>query len=147
MPAALIAALLALVLAAAFVGAAVFVNIAEQPARLALDDKSALIEWQRSYNRAAPMQAGLAMVVSLLGFWVAWQTRDWRWIAGALLILANWPYTLLIIKPTNDALHAIKPEAADARTRQMIVSWGYLHAGRSAFGVAATLIFLWAIAA
>ena len=93
------------------------------------------------------MQAGLALISALLGFWVAWQTRDWRWLAGALLILANWPYTLLVIKPTNDSLHAIKPEQADAEARRKIVSWGYLHGGRSALGVAATLIFLWALAA
>ena len=90
------------------------------------------------------MQAGLALVTALLGFWAAWQTRDWRWLAGALLILANWPYTLLVIKPTNDRLHAIAPDRADAQTRQMIVSWGYLHGGRSALGLAATLLFLWA---
>ena len=137
----------ALIFAAAFAGAAIFVNVAEQPARLALDDRAALIEWQLSYNRAAPMQAGLALVTSLLGFWAAWQTRDWRWLIGALLILANWPYTLLAIKPTNDRLHATAPEQANAQTREMIVSWGHLHAGRSALGVAATLMFLWAVAA
>jgi hypothetical protein len=27
------------------------------------------------------------------------------------------------------------------------VSWGHLHGGRSALGVAATLMFLWALAA
>ena len=143
----MIAGLCALALAAAFAGAAIFVNVAEQPARLALDDKAALIEWQRSYNRAAPMQAGLALIAALLGFWVAWQTRDWRWLLGALLILANWPYTLLVIKPTNDSLHALQPVQADADARRMIVSWGHLHGGRSALGVAATLMFLWALAA
>ncbi len=143
----MLAALLALVFAAAFAGAAVFVNVAEQPARLALDGKAALIEWQRSYNRAAPMQGGLAMIAALFGFWVAWQTRDWRWLVGALLILANWPYTLAMIKPTNDRLHATAPEQADAGTRQLIVSWGGLHAGRSALGIAATLMFLWALTA
>ena len=143
----MIAGLLALILAAAFAGAAIFVNVAEQPARLALDDAGALLEWQRSYNRAAPMQAGLAALAALLGFLDAWQAGDWRWLAGGLLILANWPYTLLIIRPTNDRLHAIVPAAADAQARAMIVSWGYLHGGRSALGVAATLMFLWALAA
>jgi hypothetical protein len=143
----MVAGLAALTLAAAFAGAAIFVNIAEQPARLGLDDRAALIEWQLSYNRAAPMQAGLALVAALLGLWVAWQTHDWRWLVGSLLILANWPYTLLVIKPTNDRLHATKPEQADAKVRQRIVSWGHLHGGRSALGVAATLMFLWAFAA
>jgi hypothetical protein len=143
----MIAGLLALTFAAAFAGAAIFVNVAEQPARLSLDDGAALAEWQRSYNHAAPMQAGLALVSALLGFVVAWQTRDWRWLAGAILILANWPYTLLVIKPINNRLHAIAPADADAQTRAMIVSWGRLHGGRSALGTAATLLFLWALAA
>src|SRR5438045_4240319 len=68
-----------------FFGAAVFVNVAEQPARLALDDRAMLLEWQRSYNRAAPMQAGLAAVSALLGFIAAWQMRDWRWAVGAIM--------------------------------------------------------------
>jgi hypothetical protein len=136
---------LALICAAAFVGAAVFVNVAEQPARLALDDRAMLLEWQRSYNRAAPMQGGLAMVSALLGFIAAWETRDWRWAAGAIVILANWPYTLAVIKPTNDRLHAVPAEQANADARRMVVSWGHLHGGRSALGLVATLIFLWAV--
>jgi hypothetical protein len=123
---------LALIFAAVFVGAAVFVNVAEQPARLALDDRAMLLEWQRSYNRAAPMQGGLAMLSALLGFVAAWQMRDWRWAAGAVAIMANWPYTLLVIKPTNEA-------------RRMVVSWGTLHAGRSALGIVAVLFYVWAI--
>jgi hypothetical protein len=143
----MLAAYLALVFAAVFAGAAIFVNVAEQPARLALDDPALLLEWQKSHDRAAPMQGGLALLGALLGFLAAWQLHDWRFAVGALLILANWPYTLLIIKPTNDRLHAIKPEQASAETRQAIIAWGHLHGGRGAFGVAATLMFLWAITA
>jgi len=143
----MLAAHLALVFAAAFAGAALFVNVAEQPARLALDDPALLREWQRSYDRAAPMQGGLALMAALVGFVAAWQLHDWRLAVGALLIIANWPYTLLVIKPTNDRLHAIKPEQANAETRQAIISWGHLHGGRSALGVAATLVFLWTLIA
>jgi hypothetical protein len=36
------------------------------------------------------------------------------------------------------------PEGATAETRRVLVRWGTLHAGRSAPGLVATLIFLWA---
>jgi hypothetical protein len=36
------------------------------------------------------------------------------------------------------------PEAASGETRRLIEQWGILHAGRSALGLIATLIFLWA---
>ena len=65
-------------------------------------------------------------------------------LLGAIVLLANWPYTIFVITPTNRRLMDTPPEAATAETRQMIERWGALHAGRSALGVAAALIFLWA---
>jgi len=74
-----------------------------------------------------------------------WQSGDGLWLVGALLLLANWPFTLIVIMPTNNALLATPSEAASAGSRELVVKWGRLHAVRTALGAAATLVFLWAV--
>ena len=135
---------LALTMAAVFTGAAIYINVAEQPARLQLDNRSLLAEWKLAYKRGYIMQASLAVVGGLLGLGAFLSTLDWRWLLGAVVLLANWPYTIFVIMPINRRLMDTPLEAAAAETRRMLKRWGALHAGRSALGLVATLIFLWA---
>lgn len=134
---------LALIVAAIFVGAALYINVAEQPARLMLDDRALLTQWKPSYKRGFAMQAPLALVGCGLGLVAWWQTGAVGFLAGAVLMVANWPWTLIGIMPTNNALMAIDPAQANAGTRTLIVKWGGLHAVRTALGFAATAAFLW----
>ena len=98
-----------------------YINVAEQPARLRLDDKTLLAQWKPSYERGFAMQASIAVVSGVLGLIAAWFMWGWRWIIG------------------------ISNENANSTSRTMIESWGRLHAVRTGLGMAATLGYLWAL--
>jgi Domain of unknown function (DUF1772) len=134
----------ATVVAAAFAGAAFYINFSEQPARLGLDDRGLLKQWKPSYARGFAMQASCAVASGILGLIAAWQFGDWRWCVGAILMLANWPYTIFGIMPTNSKLNAIAEADAGLESRRLIVRWGGLHAVRTTLGITATAAYLWA---
>jgi hypothetical protein len=137
---------LALSVAAVFTGAAFYINFAEQSARLGLDDRALLQEWKPSYKAGFAMQASLAVVGFVLGFLEWLVSGELAWLFGALVLLANWPYTLIVIMPTNNILMATPLDEAGAQSRALIERWGRLHAVRTALGVAATALFIWAAA-
>jgi hypothetical protein len=139
-----VAGQLALVTASLFTGAAIYINVAEQPARLKLDDRALLAEWKPSYKRGFAMQASLAIIGFLFGLIAARAEMDWRWLAGAFVMIANWPFTLIAIMPANKLLMEIEPENAGPQSRELMEKWGRLHAVRSMLGAAATVLFLWA---
>ena len=137
----MIQTVLALVAASLFTGAALYISWAEHPARLLLDDQAALAQWQPSYRRAVPMQAGLALVGAALGLWGWFETGDALTALGAVLILLVVPFTLVVIMPVNKRMQAISPADAGPDTRAMLIKWGGLHWVRNILGLAAVAFF------
>jgi hypothetical protein len=135
---------LALLVAAVFTGAALYINVVEQPARLRLGHNALLTEWKPSYKRGFTMQAPLAIIGFLLGMLAWWQTGRWPWVVGGLLLVVNWPYTLLVIMPVNRKLMGTELSSASLETRNLIRYWARLHAGRTGLGTTAMVVFLWA---
>lgn len=131
---------LALVAAALFSGAALYINVAEQPARLGLGDQALLDEWKPAYKRGTMMQAPLAILGFLLGASAWWESGFALFAGGAILMLANLPVTFFAIMPTNKRLTAMVTAAPE--TRALVVRWGALHAIRTALGFGGVIAFL-----
>jgi hypothetical protein len=132
----------ALIVAALFAGAAFYINVVEQPARLLLDDGALLTQWKTAYKRGFALQAPLAVIGSVAAVFAWRETREWFWILGAVVLIANWPYTLLGIMPTNRRLTATDSANAGPATRALIEHWARLHAVRTGLGLVAAMIFL-----
>lgn len=136
---------LALTVASLFTGAAFYVNFAEQPARLGLDDRALLAEWKPAYKRGFGMQAPLAIVGFALGGLAWWITGHRALLVGAILMIANWPWTIFGVMPTNQVLYETRLEDAGPQSRSLIVKWNKLHAVRTALGALAVAAFLIAL--
>jgi hypothetical protein len=134
----------ALTVAALFTGAAIYINWAEQPARLSLDDAAMLAEWKPSYARGFLMQASLAVIGFILGTLEWLMTGKVIWLAGGAALLANWPFTIFAILPVNRLLEETPLDRANDETRALIERWGMLHGVRSVLGLFSLGLFLWA---
>ena len=96
--------LMAILGAALFSGPAIYLNLVEHPARMECGTRLASTVFGPSYRRATVMQVILALMASVGGAG-AWLTgAPWKWLLGALFILAVIPYTLLVIRPTRSVL-------------------------------------------
>jgi len=135
--------LIAVLAATLFAGAAIYINIAEHPARLSCGTEIAATQWAPSYRRATMMQAPLAIAATAAGAARGLYGGE-IWFAGAVLIGAVVPFTLLVIAPTNRHLLDPRRDRRSAETRALLDKWGRLHAVRSALSIVASVLFVWA---
>lgn len=128
-----------------FAGAALYINVAEHPARMGLETRIAVLQWAPSYKRATWLQAPLALA-SFLGGIVAWLFgAGGGWLVAAVLIGAVVPFTLIGIMPTNHKLLQPGRDLDSAETRMLLGRWGNLHAIRTTLSMAATVLYIWLI--
>lgn len=125
-----------------FAGAAIYINVAEHPARMSCETSIAATVWAPSYQRAYVMQASLAATALISGL-LAWLLGGgFGWLIGALFIGAVIPFTFIVIMPTNNRLLESGRDMASAETRDLLVRWGQLHAVRSVLSFIASAIYV-----
>ena len=127
---------------ALFVGAALYINLVEHPARMECGTALAVAEFGPSYRRATRMQASLAIVASLSAFSSWWMSREPAWLVGTILIGSVVPFTLIVMLPTNTKLVDPSLDRSSETARQLLVLWARLHAVRTMCSLTALLIFL-----
>ena len=134
--------LVATLSAGLFAGAAIYIDLAEQPARKQIDTSAALAEWRPSYKRAAVVQPLLA-AVGFLSALAAWMmgASVW-WLVGGLLLVAVIPYTLIVALPTNNKLLDPTIDKNPDLARRLLIRWGRVHTVRSVMSLATFMVFM-----
>ena len=136
--------LIAVLASTMFTGAAIYISLVEHPARLSCGTEIAATEWAPSYKRATLMQAPLAALAGVFGIIRGLHGGSLLWIWAALLILAVIPFTLIVIRPTNNRLLEPRRDRGSSETRALLHAWGRLHGVRSVLSAAASVLFVWA---
>jgi hypothetical protein len=90
------------------------------------------------------MLATLALIAAALGLGAYFQTQDVRWLIGAIVVIASWPYTFFGMVPMNNRILTISASEPGA-ARELVRVWGLLEFGETAIGVVACAVFLWAL--
>ena len=135
----------AILAATFFSGAAIYINLAEHPARMECGTHLAATVFGPSYRRAAVMQIIFALAAAIGGI-SAWFLGALRlWFVGSVLIFAVIPFTLIVIMPTNKKLLDPALDRTSEVTHQLLQDWGKLHGVRSILALGASVVFLSAV--
>jgi uncharacterized membrane protein len=125
-----------------FFGAALYINLVEQPARTSCGVALAVTEWRPSYKRGTLMQAPLALIGSLAAL-IAWRLQgSAAWLIGGSLFLLVVPFTLIVILPTNKRLESQELDIRSEEAGRLLRRWGWLHAMRTILSGVAFFVFL-----
>ncbi len=141
-----VAGIIAVLACTLFAGAAVYINVAEHPARLSCGTEIALTQWAPSYKRATLMQLPLAILATIAGIGRWLLAGDGLWLTGSLCVFLVIPFTLVCILPTNNRLLEPRRDKGSVETRALLETWGRLHAVRSVLSLLGSVLFALALA-
>ena len=125
-----------------FFGAALYINLVEQPARVSCGVPLAVTEWRPSYKRGTLMQASLALIGSVAALLAWWLQGGAGWLIGGSLFVLVVPFTLIVILPTNNRLETQDLDIRSEEAGRLLRRWGKLHAVRTILSGIAFLVFL-----
>ena len=128
-----------------FAGAAVYITLVEHPARMECGTEVATTEFRPSYRRAAFMQISLALLSFVCSI-IAWVAEgNWAWLLGGVLLVGVIPFTLVVIRSTNNQLLDPALDKKSEQARQLLLKWGRLHAVRTIMSLLSLAVFLYLI--
>ena len=133
---------LAVLSAAIFAGAAVYITVVEQPARMGLETRLAALQWAPSYARATWLQAPLAVISFLCGCSLGIAGAGIGWLLAGVLVGLVVPFTLVVVMPTNRRLLTPGRDLGSADTRELLVRWGQLHTVRTVLSLLGLGVYL-----
>ena len=116
--------LIAMTCTALFAGAALYISLVEQPARLLASMEVALGEFRQGFPRARALQAVLAVVGGIAAGLIWWHGAGLAWLVASLCLLSIVVFTRVVITPVYMAL---------------LDRWGWLHAVRTVLGLVALI--------
>jgi hypothetical protein len=137
--------LIATFAAGLWTGAALYIGIAEHPAALKVGLGFATEYFRHMSKRTAPLMMILAAIGAVAGI-VAWISGDGMlWLIGGIILAAMFPFTAILIVPTNLALLRIDADHAPERAAALHARWGLMHHLRTIIGTPAFGLYLWAL--
>jgi uncharacterized membrane protein len=137
--------LIAIWAAGLFSGAALYITLVEHPARMQCGTLLAATEFGPSYERAAVMQAALAVVGTLAGVAAGLVHGSTAWLTGSLLLFCVVPFTLIVIFPTNHKLLDPALDKSSPEAQRLLTRWGRLHEVRTVLSLGAFIVFVLAL--
>jgi len=136
---------IALLCTTSFAAIALYISLAEHPARMECGPELASFVFGPSYRRAARIQATLALVATLAGAGLWYLEREVLWLAASVLIFSVVPITLLVIMKTNRRLLDPDLDRTSPATYELLRTWARLHGVRTLLSIAATAIFAYEV--